>query len=124
MSMLSERVLRRIERLLDEADAAVDHKDWGAVRENARAVLALDPANADAHAFLQAAERAIGAEPSAQSSVYRRVFVGREGELHQLERAFDAALAGQGVLAMVSGEPGIGKTALCEQLASYVAVRG
>src|SRR6185503_5166341 len=56
--------------------------------------------------------------------LYRRTFVGREQELKQLEAAFDAALSGQGSLAMVVGEPGIGKTALCEQLATHVAVRG
>ena len=42
-------------------------------------------------------------------------------ELRQLQAAFDAALSGAGSLAMVVGEPGIGKTSLCEQLATYVA---
>jgi KaiC/GvpD/RAD55 family RecA-like ATPase len=44
--------------------------------------------------------------------------------MQQLKDAFDAALSGEGSLAMVVGEPGIGKTSLCEQLAAYVAVRG
>ena len=56
--------------------------------------------------------------------LYRRVFVGRENELRQLQQAFDAAMSGQGGLVMVVGEPGIGKTALCEQLATYAAMRG
>ncbi|MEE8519153.1 MAG: AAA family ATPase [Dehalococcoidia bacterium] len=56
--------------------------------------------------------------------VYRRTFVGRDAELKQLHDAFDEALAGHGSLAMVVGEPGIGKTSLCEQLAAYVAERG
>src|SRR6185436_19847339 len=56
--------------------------------------------------------------------LYRRTFVGRENEVRQLQQAFDAALSGQGGLVMVVGEPGIGKTALCEQLATYVALRG
>src|SRR5439155_10169662 len=56
--------------------------------------------------------------------LYRSTFVGREAELKQLQSAFDAALSGEGALLMVVGEPGIGKTALCEQLATYVAVRG
>ena len=67
-------------------------------------------------------------EPSlrrgAEDPVYRQTFVGREPELKQLQSAFDGALSGQGALAMVVGEPGIGKTALCEQLATYVAIRG
>jgi hypothetical protein len=59
----------------------------------------------------------------AESPLYRRVFVGRETELRQLQSAFDAATSGQGSLTMVVGEPGIGKTALCEQLATYVSLR-
>jgi hypothetical protein len=60
----------------------------------------------------------------ADNPLYRRVFVGREAELRQLQSSFDAAASGQGSLTMVVGEPGIGKTALCEQLATYVALRG
>lgn len=56
--------------------------------------------------------------------VYRRTFVGRDAELKQLHDGFDEALAGHGSLAMVVGEPGIGKTSLCEQLAGHVAERG
>ncbi|HEU0073408.1 MAG TPA: AAA family ATPase [Dehalococcoidia bacterium] len=59
-----------------------------------------------------------------QSDPYRRTFVGREEELRQLEQAFEAAVSGVGGLVTVVGEPGIGKTALCAQLASYVASRG
>ncbi|MGB3478723.1 MAG: ATP-binding protein, partial [bacterium] len=33
-------------------------------------------------------------------------------------------MSGQGALMMVMGEPGIGKTALCEQLSTYVTLRG
>ncbi|MFN0072659.1 MAG: protein kinase domain-containing protein, partial [Chloroflexota bacterium] len=58
------------------------------------------------------------------SPLYRRAFVGRESELRQLQAIFDAALSGRGGLVMVVGEPGIGKTSLCEQLATYVTVRG
>src|SRR5439155_5300930 len=60
----------------------------------------------------------------AANPIYRRAFVGREPDLRQLEAAFDRAVSGQGSLLMVVGEPGIGKTALCEQLATYVAIRG
>ena len=71
-----------------------------------------------------------GKEPAKETSapaenpLYRRVFVGREAELKQLQSAFDGAMSGQGALMMVLGEPGIGKTALCEQLATYVTLRG
>jgi hypothetical protein len=53
----------------------------------------------------------------------RPVFVGREPELHQLYEAFETAASGDGSLIMLAGEPGIGKTALCEQLASFVGTR-
>ena len=33
-------------------------------------------------------------------------------------------MSGKGALMMVMGEPGIGKTALCEQFATYVTLRG
>ena len=54
----------------------------------------------------------------------RTSFVGREPELRRLHGFFDAAVAGEATLAFVVGEPGIGKTALCEQLARVVAERG
>jgi tetratricopeptide (TPR) repeat protein/archaellum biogenesis ATPase FlaH len=68
-------------------------------------------------------------EPSKENApsenpLYRRVFVGREPELRQLQGAFDGAMSGQGALTMVMGEPGIGKTELCEQLSTYVTLRG
>jgi tetratricopeptide (TPR) repeat protein len=63
-------------------------------------------------------------ETPSENPLYRRVFVGREPELRQLQTAFDGAMSGQGALMMVMGEPGIGKTALCEQLSTYVTLRG
>jgi tetratricopeptide (TPR) repeat protein len=63
-------------------------------------------------------------EAPPENPLYRRVFVGREPELKQLQSAFDGAISGQGALMMVMGEPGIGKTALCEQLSTYVTLRG
>jgi class 3 adenylate cyclase/tetratricopeptide (TPR) repeat protein len=50
--------------------------------------------------------------------------VGRTGELAQLTGAFDEAAAGRGRLLLVAGEPGIGKTRLTEELATYAGVRG
>ncbi|MEE8518001.1 MAG: AAA family ATPase [Dehalococcoidia bacterium] len=62
--------------------------------------------------------------PPAPDPVYRRTFVGRDAELDTLHKAFDEALSGHGSLAMVVGEPGIGKTSLTEQLAGYAAEQG
>jgi len=46
------------------------------------------------------------------------VFVGREHELGQINTALDDVLAGHGRLVMIVGEPGIGKTCTCQELAS------
>jgi DNA-binding CsgD family transcriptional regulator len=44
--------------------------------------------------------------------------------LGQLKGAFEAASMGHGALIMLVGEPGIGKSAVCEQLASLVGAQG
>ncbi len=53
-----------------------------------------------------------------------RPFVGRQQELALLRAAFDRAAAGQGGVVAVLGEPGIGKTTLCERAADYANHRG
>ena len=62
--MSTERIKRRIERLLDEADQAADGRTWEVVLDRAQQVLTFDPGNADAQAYLAAAQRAMEA-PSA-----------------------------------------------------------
>jgi DNA-binding CsgD family transcriptional regulator len=55
---------------------------------------------------------------------HEQPFVGRESELRQLGAAFEAvAASGDGRLILLVGEPGIGKTALCQQLSSFVSAR-
>src|SRR5689334_21506799 len=49
---------------------------------------------------------------------------GRDRERHVLVAALDAALAGHGAVTMISGPPGIGKSALAETLAAEVESRG
>ncbi len=67
--MVSERMQRRIDGLLGEADAAVREDDWPAVRQRASAVLRLDPENEDAQTYLEAATRDDPAGPSTSASV-------------------------------------------------------
>jgi len=101
-------------RLL-EKDASKRPASAAEVREALEAVhpqSAIEPA-------VQAPSEQRGSDP-----LYRRVFVGREAELRQLQQAYDAAVSGQGGLVMVVGEPGIGKTSVVEQLATYASVRG
>jgi DNA-binding SARP family transcriptional activator len=46
------------------------------------------------------------------------IFVGRDRELEELAAALDDAAAGRGRLFLISGEPGVGKTRLADELAS------
>ena len=68
--------------------------------------------------------RRLTRRPCHPAPAYRKAFVGREAEIQQLHDAFDGAMSGHGSLVMVMGEPGIGKTSLCDQLATYAALRG
>ena len=66
--MVSERIQRRIDRLLDQAEEAADGRRWDEVKESVRAVLALDGGNEEAEALLSMAAAAIGADPEESSS--------------------------------------------------------
>ncbi|HKZ23180.1 MAG TPA: BREX system ATP-binding domain-containing protein [Thermoplasmata archaeon] len=50
--------------------------------------------------------------------------VGRETEFRRLARHLDAAVAGRGSLVLISGEAGIGKTRLVQELKALAASRG
>ena len=50
--------------------------------------------------------------------------VGRQRELEELDAALDVALAGRGGLVVLTGEPGIGKTALARAFVERAAARG
>jgi DNA-binding SARP family transcriptional activator len=54
----------------------------------------------------------------------RGAFVGREPELAELVAGLDDAFAGRGRLFLVAGEPGIGKSRLCEELLAHARARG
>ena len=77
--MVSERIQRQIDRLLDEAEQSLVQRDWDGVSRCAADVLALDPENADAQTFLVAAERATGSPASPANPAYGRPHPGRTG---------------------------------------------
>ena len=66
--MASERIQRRIETLLDEADEAVAQSDGSMVLDRAQNVLRLDPYNVDALSYAAAAERDLGSVGSSVPS--------------------------------------------------------
>ena len=65
--MESERIQRRIDRLLDQIEEAADQRDWEAVKQLADDVLRLEPENADALTYLAAAGRDAGTVDSPAS---------------------------------------------------------
>ena len=52
------------------------------------------------------------------------VFVGRRGEMAQLEATLADALSGQGRIVMLAGEPGIGKTRTSQELTALAETEG
>ena len=60
----------------------------------------------------------------APALVVRTPFVGRETERAELRRLLDQAAKGQGALAMIGGEPGVGKTRIAEELMAEARQRG
>jgi DNA-binding winged helix-turn-helix (wHTH) protein/tetratricopeptide (TPR) repeat protein len=65
-------------------------------------------------------ERAAPAEARAETGL----FVGREAVMQELRAELDEVLAGRGRVAMLAGEPGIGKTRTSEELAREARQRG
>src|SRR5262249_21734486 len=58
------------------------------------------------------------------SAGVRDLSVGREAELGRLVRALDRAIAGEGRLVFLVGEPGIGKTRIARELATRAGALG
>ena len=71
----------------------------------------------------RASATAIG-ERAAASRTSGPPLVGRDTELAQLRTALDGTVNGHGRVALISGEPGIGKTRLAEELSASAASRG
>jgi tetratricopeptide (TPR) repeat protein len=66
----------------------------------------------------------IAGEPRLLDRVARGQMVGREKELAEARRSWQQAKQGQGQVLLISGEPGVGKTRLVRELATWVEVSG
>ncbi|MDP9236510.1 MAG: AAA family ATPase, partial [Chloroflexota bacterium] len=91
----------------------------------ASATAVLDELRRIAAAGVQAAAGTAPAEPRRDlAGVEWGRFVGRGEEMEQLKGLLARALSGKAALAMLVGEPGIGKTRLAEEFAVYAELRG
>ncbi|MFP6567611.1 MAG: hypothetical protein VB961_10025, partial [Dehalococcoidia bacterium] len=61
--MTTERIKRRIERLLDQVEQAADAEDWETVQRLSLQALDMDEGNVDAQTFSRMAERSLGVAP-------------------------------------------------------------
>jgi DNA-binding SARP family transcriptional activator len=66
----------------------------------------------------------VAEEEAAAGSSLRGPFVGRVAELAELLDGLAQAFSGRGCLALLAGEPGIGKTRLAEELIAHARARG
>ena len=97
----SVRVQRQVVRLLGELEQAVISRQWETVRDTCRDVLALEPGNVDAQAFLAAAKRALGEDAPDRSmngaSIHHSVSV-------DLSNVSDVVINGRYALGKMIGE--------------------
>ena len=63
-------------------------------------------------------------EVAAETGGKQNAFVGRTRELSELRAALEDSIAGRGGCFLISGEPGIGKTRLADELAADASSRG
>jgi eukaryotic-like serine/threonine-protein kinase len=66
LTMLSERVQRQIDGFLDQAEEALQSRDWEKASDLTQRVLVIDPENADAASFLKLAETGLTETASPQ----------------------------------------------------------
>jgi DNA-binding SARP family transcriptional activator len=113
------RALAQARRIVGE-ELGIDVS--AALRRLEDSILAQDP-SLD---WGQASEIQLARRELAESSppVLERPFVGREGEREALRAALTGAIEGRGRVALVAGEPGIGKTRLIEVVAEEAAGHG
>src|SRR4051812_12321118 len=79
-----------------------------------KAILAQDPS----------LDLASAEEETRKTEGWTGAFVGRQAELNDLRAGLEAAIAGHGRLFLLSGEPGIGKSRLADELTREARTRG
>lgn len=110
--------LRLLEKSVSDRPASASD-----VREALALLVAASSDSATSGAAASAAAATNRSSDSLLTSAHS-VFVGRLDEVAQLHAAYEDAAAGRGRLLMLVGEPGIGKTRLTEEAATYAGLRG
>jgi predicted Ser/Thr protein kinase len=90
----------------------------------AAAVEALEIVTVDSEAAVAAEIEAPATRTTLLERIVRGRLVGRTAEVQELREHLDRMLSAEGRLVLISGEPGIGKTRLAEELAVYAHLRG
>jgi DNA-binding SARP family transcriptional activator/tetratricopeptide (TPR) repeat protein len=117
----AHRAVMRLYARLGRHTAALEH--YGTLTRRLEVELAVAPQEETGRlarqirSELELADRTAGAD-------LREAFVGRDDERNALLAALDAAGAGRGGLALVLGEPGIGKSRLLGELVQSAGWRG
>ncbi len=85
--MVSERLQRQIDRLLDEAELATNSEAWDRVIEVAQRVLAMDAANADALGFVAMARGAGASGESDETAADQHAAVAPHADMQSVSIA-------------------------------------
>lgn len=115
------RAIMRIHALSGRADAAL--RAYAVCRETLKAELDAPPSRRTEALRSDIAQGRIRRR-ARMAHVPEGPLIGRGPEMGQLVRALTEAFEGAGGLAFISGEPGIGKTRLAEELATHAHLRG
>ena len=117
-------VASRIEPLAPPGGVCFTAPVYEAVRSSLDvAVVPVGPATLK-NIQLPVAVYCIDPRPGAHLQLRGGPWVDREAELGRLESAHAAAVAGRGQVVLISGDPGVGKSRLAEQLARLAARQG
>jgi DNA-binding SARP family transcriptional activator len=114
----AHRSLMRLHLQAGRRDLALAQFDR--CREALQRDLAVEP-DAETRALLEEIRAASAGRPDSQTD---HPFVGRAGEMAQLRRGIEQVRRGQGVVMLISGEAGIGKTCLAESFAAHARDAG
>ena len=112
---LRELLVLTLYRCGRQADALAAYQD---ARRTLVEGLGIEPGKPlrDLHQAVLRQDASLDSVPPAAAERSGRVFVGRKHELDQLVSGLSEAIAGQGRLFLLVGEPGIGKSRLAEEL--------